>query len=123
LNESGRLRPYESLRGRREFALAMRRGNLVSTGALNVRAFFPRGSATSHAKVGIVITKKVGGAVVRNAIRRRCKAVLDELMQDRRGLWLAVTCAPPAAGLRFGELREQLTRAVERCATPRAHKR
>jgi len=59
-------------------------------------------------KIGIVITKKVGKAVERNRLRRRCKAILDETAAAASGVWLVVQCKPTAAALTFAELREQL---------------
>ncbi len=80
-------------RGRREFALVLRRGRAVFDEAsrLSLR-YAPRGTSV-ESKVGIVITKKVGNAVVRNRLRRRCKAILDESGARRVGTWYVVQCA------------------------------
>jgi ribonuclease P protein component len=69
------------------------------------------------------VTKKVGGAVIRNRIRRRCKSVLDDLLQGDRGRWFVIACAPLASKLRYAELRSQLTSAIARCANRKGRSR
>lgn len=103
-----RMRRYSCLRGRREFALVLRRGRRASTKELVLFALAPRTApSASPAKVGIVITKKVGTAVERNRLRRRCKAVLDEASLGD-GKWFVIQCKPAAAALTFAQLGEQL---------------
>jgi ribonuclease P protein component len=113
------MRPFVSLRGRREFTLAMRRGNAASTPALTVHAFAQRSRVSDLPKVGIVVTKKVGKAVVRNRIRRRCKAILQSVLPDRPPSWYVVQCRPMSATLRFDELHRQLADATARAVRPR----
>jgi ribonuclease P protein component len=113
------VRPFVSLRGRREFTLAMRRGGSASTQALTVYAFSPRAPVGAKPKVGFVVTKKVGGAVVRNLIRRRCKAILETALRPPSAGWYVVQCRPAAAELAFSELRRQLIDAAERASRPR----
>lgn len=105
------MRPYVSLRGRREFALAMRRGAVASSQALTVYAFSPR-SHKGSARVGVVVTRKVGKAVVRNRVRRRCKAILESLVTASDFRWYVVACKPKAATTTFAELRSQLSSAM-----------
>lgn len=112
------MRPYVSLRGRREFALAMRRGAVASAPSLTLYAFAPRGKASSPPKVGIVVTRKVGKAVVRNRVRRRCKAILETMLQPSDSRWFVVACRPLAATLPFAELRRQLSVALPKAGRP-----
>jgi len=109
---------FDSLRGRREFTLAMRRGTVASAGAITVHAFAPRTREGTLAKVGIVVTKKVGKAVTRNRIRRRCKAILRETLSGGPCRWYVVKCAASAATLQFEELRRQLIDATSRASRP-----
>lgn len=66
-------------------------------------------------KAGIVTSRRVGGAVVRNRVRRRLREVL-RLTQARRkpGIWLVVVARPAAATARFDELREEWLRLAAR---------
>jgi ribonuclease P protein component len=112
------MRPFSSLRTKREFTLAMRRGAAASTPAFTVYAFSPRRHPGSRAKVGFVVTKHVGKAVVRNLVRRRCKAVLETALRRRPPLLLVIRCRPEAATLAFSELRRQLLDAMARAQMP-----
>jgi len=121
------VRAYASLRGRREFALVLRRGRTAGSKHLVVFALAPRrmrdaqrprqaavptrarGAST---KVGIVITKKVGGAVERNRLRRRCKAILDSTPLVQTPMWYVVQFRPSAAQISYAQLHEQLTNAL-----------
>lgn len=116
------MRPYDSLRGRREFALTMRRGSSASTPVLTVHALTPASKAAGAAKVGVVVTRKVGKAVVRNRVRRRFKAILETLLDvaDRR--WYVITCKPAAAGARFADLRRDLSDALPKAAAGRGRR-
>lgn len=113
------MRPFSSLRTKREFTLAMRRGAAASTPAFTVYAFSPRRQRDARAKVGFVVTKHVGKAVTRNLVRRRCKAVLESALRLAPAMLLVVRCKPAAAALTFIELRRQLLEAMARAsATP-----
>jgi ribonuclease P protein component len=124
---NGCVRAYASLRGRREFALVLRRGRAVGSKHLVVfalgaqrardaqrprRATAPLRAQRSSTRVGIVITKKVGGAVERNRLRRRCKAILDGTPLLQTKMWYVVQFRPSAAQISYAQLREQLTGAL-----------
>ena len=106
------MRPYVSLRGRRDFATTMRRGASASAPVLTVHAFSPPAKAAGAPKVGVIVTRKVGKAVVRNRIRRRCKAILETVLAPDEMRWFVITCKPAAAQARFAELRHQLSNAM-----------
>jgi ribonuclease P protein component len=109
------VRAFESLKGRREFTLVMRKGRVASANALMVYGLTPRGrDRGALSKVGIVVTKKVGNAVVRNRVRRRCKAIFERLALGTTPHWYLVHCKPEAARVTFGALRDQLAPAVAR---------
>jgi len=64
--------------------------------------------AEGVAKAGIITSKRVGGAVVRNRVRRR----LRELVRHTRahflpGCLIVVIAKPAAAAASFEELREE----------------
>lgn len=113
------MRPFVSLRTQREFSLAMRRGAAASTPALTLHVFSPPARTAGAPKVGVVVTRKVGKAVVRNKIRRRCKAVLESLLTRSDANWYVIACKPRAATLGFAELRRQLVDAMPRATRAR----
>ena len=62
-------------------------------------------SPSDPPQVAYAIGSKVGGAVVRNRLRRRLRAIAHEAApQLPPGAYL-ITAAPAAADLTFGELR------------------
>ena len=111
------MRTYDSLRGRREFTLVVRRGTAAGANALTV--FTPRGPAAPKTKIGVVVPKTVGKAVERNRLRRRCKAILDHLDLGAPHRWYVIQCRSGAAQLRFDELRNHLMNALTAARTPR----
>jgi len=109
------VRRYASLRGRREFAFVLRRGRASQTKHLAVTSVAAPPSTKvdrSTARVGIVITKKVGTAVERNRLRRRCKAILDQSPIADSAMWYVVVFRPAAARLSFQHLQQQLEHAL-----------
>lgn len=67
------MRAYRSLRRRNDFARLGRRGKRRVADHLVLLAAAARGET----RVGITVSKAIGGAVVRNRLRRRIKAILD----------------------------------------------
>lgn len=110
------MRAFDSLRGRREFTLVIRRGTPAAENALTVFGFTPR-DKTATTKVGVVIPKTVGKAVHRNRLRRRCKAILDRAGLGAPNRWYVISCRPGAAGLTFEELQRHLMNAFARANT------
>lgn len=74
--------------------------------------------------MGIVVSKKVGKAVVRNRVRRRLREALRALLSEgvaasaqHRGLPsfdLVIIARPEAAGASYAQLMAALRRALER---------
>lgn len=64
----------------RDFDGVYRKGRSVSTRFLTLY-WFPRESADEREepRVGFAVSRKVGGAVVRNRVKRHLRAVFDEL--------------------------------------------
>jgi len=58
--------------------------------------------------VGVVTSRRVGNAVVRNRVRRRLREILREcLPRIASGLRVVVVAKPAAAGAEFGGLRAE----------------
>lgn len=68
------------------------------------------------ARFGFTVTKKLGGAVVRNRIRRRLKAAVRAVQEGRAqpGHDYVVVARPAAFDRSFPELKKDLERALHR---------
>ena len=74
---------------------------------------FPNGLGTS--RLGLSVSRKVGNAVQRNAVRRRLREAFYAALPGISGdLDLVVSARPAAAEATFDELREELARALRR---------
>ena len=104
------MRPYASLRRTAEFSRLRQRGRRVNANALTIYRSDPQ-TADRASVVGITVAKPVGGAVVRNKVRRRVAAILRDLLVGRR-MRLLVVARPPAALAPFSQLRNELERAL-----------
>ncbi|HTU68888.1 MAG TPA: ribonuclease P protein component [Candidatus Baltobacteraceae bacterium] len=104
------MRPYASLRRTAEFSRLRQRGRRFSLGALTVYRADPY-KADRTAVVGITVGRPVGKAVVRNKVRRRVAAILQQLLRGRR-LRMLVVARPTAAAAPFAQLRNELERAL-----------
>lgn len=92
----GEVNRRHRLSGRRAFA-AVRAQHISSTsGPLRVHLAANR---LLVARAGFVVPKDVGGAVVRNRVRRRLRAALTPRLPELGGLDLIVRAAPAAARL------------------------
>lgn len=105
------------MRRSEDFALTIRRGTRAgrSTLVVHCRAV----PEQDGARVGFVVAKAVGGAVVRNRVRRRLRGVVVEQMNSLpSGADVVVRALTPAASASYLELvedyRSALTAAVRR---------
>lgn len=112
------------LRRRTDFVRVTRTGRRSTRGCL-VAYLEPAGvtgSGTAVAlppKVGFVVGKTVGGAVARNAVTRRLRALARERL-DRlpSGTLLVVRALPAAASADVGRLAADLDACLDRLLTP-----
>jgi ribonuclease P protein component len=86
------------------------RGALLTLGVLETGAAEP-------ARVGFVTSRRVGGAVVRNRVRRR----LREIFRQRQhaltpGVWLVVIARPAAAAASYRALEDEWLRLGRRAS-------
>jgi ribonuclease P protein component len=106
----------ETISLRRDF-LAANKGRRVATSAF-VLLVNPRGDGDSRIRAGYTVTKKIGGAVVRNRIKRRFRALAQALLPSH-GMAGAdhVLIGRDAALTRdFADLRADLERALAKAA-------
>jgi len=101
------VRAYDPLRRRSDFARVTRRGRRSAGPYLT--CFVADGRRRT--RVGITISGAIGGAVVRNRLRRRIKAILDRYPLDTPPWRDVVLIARPGAGeLRSPALAHELAR-------------
>jgi ribonuclease P protein component len=74
-----------------------------------------KGCGDADGRVGIVTSKRVGGAVIRNLVRRRLREVF-RAMRPRLipGLWLVVVAKSSAAKATFAVLAEECSQLAQR---------
>jgi len=103
------------LRRRTDFVAAIRQGRRAGRATLVVHLH--RTEETGPPRVGFIVPRTVGGAVVRNTVRRRLRHLArGRLAELPAGSMLVVRALPPAAGAPAARLEGDLTTAV-RAAT------
>lgn len=98
------------LTGRAEFARLRQTGRRVRSGPLWLVWAPP--AVDGPPRIAFAIGRPVGGAVVRNRLRRRLRAVLTSLVPPPGDYLVGTT--PAAAGLSSSELRTLAAAALER---------
>jgi ribonuclease P protein component len=97
-----------------EFAAAIRRGSRAGRPTLVVHLSL-RPDTDVPPSVGFVVSRAVGGAVVRNLVKRRLRhLVRDRLHRLPRGSLLVVRANSPAASARIEHLAAELDVALDR---------
>jgi ribonuclease P protein component len=78
----------------------------------------PRGDESGLKRIGYTVSKKVGGAVVRNRMKRRFRALAAELLPERGIAGADHVLIGRASGIErdFGQLREDLAKALGKAA-------
>jgi ribonuclease P protein component len=73
--------------------------------------------AADRPRFGIVTSRRVGGAVQRNRVRRRLREILRQAQRGIvNGVWLVLVARPAAAVAELAELRADWTRLAQRSA-------
>ncbi|NDL57894.1 ribonuclease P protein component [Phytoactinopolyspora mesophila] len=105
------LKSEHRLRRSRDFTRTVRRGSAARAASVVVHAAVTEDS--SPAKVGFVVGRAVGGAVVRNTVRRRLRHQMASRMdQIPHGSTVVVRALPGAAGLSSESMGADLQRAL-----------
>ncbi|WP_435741757.1 ribonuclease P protein component [Nocardioides sp. SYSU DS0663] len=120
------LPPSHRLRDADTFRAAVRAGARAGTRSLVVHLLVPDGTAGSEAsphrdaeplppRVGLVVSKAVGGAVVRNQVKRRLRHLAREhVARLPAGSVLVVRALPAAAEAAYATLDADLSRGLRR---------
>ena len=106
------MRHFASLRRPGEFARVRSRGRRTATADLTIfRSDAGRGDV--RPLVGISVSKAVGGAVVRNLVRRRLQAALQESLSPQTRMRAVIIARPSAAAAAFPSLLAQVRRGLD----------
>lgn len=106
------MRRDQRLRARRDFDAVFRDGVRVARGPLALRARDRGDDAPS--RFGFAVSSRLGGAVVRNRIKRRLRE--SARRSDVRGFDFVVTAREGAQRAEFRELRESLSELIRLAA-------
>src|SRR5215210_5035393 len=99
-----------------EFERVYRQGTAYRGRLFSVHAF-PNEHGTP--RLGLSVSRKVGNAVRRNAVRRRLREVFHSCISEPPGtLALVVSAGPAAPGPTFEERREEFGKALGRVGGP-----
>jgi ribonuclease P protein component len=108
------LPPQNRLRGAGDYRSTVRRGVRVGRPLVVVHLIPATGSPDSPARVGFVVGRSVGGAVVRNAVRRRLRHLLrDRLERLPAGSQVVIRAQPEAASVPSRTLSRDLDDALD----------
>ncbi len=105
------MRRFASLRRQADFSRLRQRGRRIATPSLMLYRS-DAAAADDRPLVGISVSKAVGKAVVRNRLRRRLAAILQETLDGRTRMRLLIGPRPHAAATPFDALAAELGRAL-----------
>jgi ribonuclease P protein component len=103
------------LRRRKDFAAAYRKGRVYGNHLLVLRVVDGGGDV---ARFGFVTGKAVGGAVVRNRVKRRLRAAAESL-ETAPGVDIVVGARKTAADATYHALQKSLGALIERAGAVR----
>lgn len=110
------------LRRSDDFRRAVRSGRRAARRAvvLHVLAQADTGDAVGPARVGFVVNKAVGNAVLRNRVHRRLRAVMAARLSDLPpGSLTVVRALPSSASASYDDLVADVDGALSRLSGPR----
>ncbi|MGA8535653.1 MAG: ribonuclease P protein component [Candidatus Tumulicola sp.] len=108
------MRRFASLRRRADFARLRQRGRRIPTQTLTLYLTDAL-SSDATSLVGITVNKSIGKAVLRNKLRRRLAAIVnDALTHARCRMRLVVVARPAAAESDYAALHAEVVSALNR---------
>jgi len=105
------MRWFAALRRSGEIAAVRRRGRRAAATTL---AGYALPAASGGVRLAVSVSKSVGGAVVRNRIRRRIRGALEALPPPATALRLLVVANPAAAREPYARLAADVAGVLER---------
>ncbi|WP_081615423.1 ribonuclease P protein component [Nocardioides sp. Iso805N] len=110
------LPPVHRLTDPDSFRVAVRQGRRAGSSRLVVHLW--QGDGAGPARVGFVVSKAVGPAVVRNRVKRRLRHLARESLGELPGAAVLVVRANPAAAeATYQELGADLDRCLQRVSS------
>ena len=107
-------RPHRLTRGA-DYKAVVRRGRRCA--AEHTVTYVGTASDAESVRFGFIVSKQVGGAVVRNTVRRRLKAVCAEALPGVGGGHdIVIRALPAAASADYSQLRDEVVRCLSRKA-------
>jgi ribonuclease P protein component len=103
----------------RDFDVVYRRGSSVATRFL-VLYRFPRGDGAGDTRLGLAVPKSVGGAVVRNRLKRQLREAWDAAVAAEGSDYVLIArpgLADSVESRGFDWLRERVAEVVSRATT------
>lgn len=101
------------LKLRREFDRVRTEGRVVRGGLLMLGVLLLEEEKCF--RLGIITSRRVGGAVVRNRVRRRLREIVRRQQSAlRNGVWFVAIARPAAAGATSAALEEEWSRLAQR---------
>lgn len=101
------------VRTRRQFALFATPTGRGQSGSLRL-SFVANTTSDPQVAVAYAISRKVGNAVVRNQIRRRLRALVDDLDPPPQPGNYLIRCGTETGKLSYAQLQHHLTEALGR---------
>jgi ribonuclease P protein component len=109
---------FPTLRRRADFEAVVRSGSVSATRLLVLRARRTDGPTT---RIGLATPASLGGAVERNRVRRRMRALVRARHEEMGAGWdLLVIMKPGARSATFDELGDALSLVLDRAGIRRA---
>jgi ribonuclease P protein component len=105
-----------------EFRMVMNTGERMST--KNFVFFYKRDATLGSSRFGFVVSKMVGGAVVRNSLKRRLRAqsrILLSSLGEQDKFWFVARCLPAASAADSTVISEEVNRAFAVLSARGAH--
>ena len=105
----------QRLRHSDAFRRTVKAGRRAGGAALVVHLYVDESAPQAAPRAGFVVSRAVGGSVVRNLVKRRLRAVVREILTELpSGAELVVRALPTAAACTGAELRVELARCLQR---------
>lgn len=93
-----------------DFEFAMRQGSRSGRATVVV---YVKQTGNAHSMAGFAVSKAVGGAVIRNRVKRRLRAVMSELLPPLpSGTSVVIRALPRSADVDFVRLRRDTADAL-----------
>ena len=94
-----------------DFRSAVRKGRRLGTPTVLVHLV--RRDDSGPTRFGFIVTKAVGGAVVRNLVRRRLRAVCRDILPTMApGNDVVIRALPASVDVTWGTLHSEITEAI-----------